>query len=487
MRLLPGQPQDVIGESITSYSLMRAAVNNPDILPRVWQVYNDEDTSPLSAILAEKGYTTKGLREGTWNDRFRTVGSNHVMYPIASSDKRKFRVASNASGLTFYSAAYPTKPGYRGTPFYVYFDSNLARPKEVVELDDNRTKLYCYDPQEPIEIDGVWRYEVKLVTNSEDAYVNTELLREGAEAAAVMTIYEQDFSETGSESYTFDGWGHAYMTLQRVKMSFSGTAEAMKTSKEWYQYQSAKGSVSKTYIEHAEKKMYKKAAKYHEYQLINGESTVNPVDGSVFLKDKNGREQMAGSGILYGGDGAIERPMTSQGWTKKFLESMIRDADVRIGKDGMKELVMLAGIDSLMDFSSKMAEWGFKTQNNNVVGDGASKGVNMTYSYYEMADVRIIPKRYRDLDSPHRPTRYTASGHPRGGWDAIIVPIGFTENGDHTCELVQLRPPVSGTLSGMNRGGQMASSVDGESRHFLWQTGVIARVPIFRAFMPYAA
>lgn len=486
MRLLPGQPQDVVGESITSYSLMRAAVNNPDILPRVWQVFNEEDTAPLSAILAGKGYATKGLREGTFNDRFRTVGSNCVMYPIASSEKRKFRVASNANGLTFYSAAYPTQPGKNQTPFFVYFDSNWARPKEVIELNDNRTKIYCYDLQEPVEVDGVWRYEVKLVTKDREAYVDTELLEQGSEAAAVYTIYEQDFSEGGSEAYTFDGWGKTYLTLQRVKMSFSGTAQAMQASKEWYAYQTAKGNVAKTYIEYAEKKMYKKAAAYHEYQLINGEQTVTE-DGAVLLKDKNGREQMAGAGILYGGDGAIERPMTSQGWTKKFLESLLRDLDIRIGKDGHKEAVMLAGIDNLFDFNTKMSEWGFVTKDNNVEGTGAEKGVNMSYRYYEIADIRLIVKRYRALDSPDRPTKYTASGHPRGGWDGIIVPMGLTDQGESNIELVQLRPAVSGSVVGMNKGGQMASSVDGESRHFLWQTGVICRVPVYRVFMPYAA
>lgn len=487
MRLLPGQPQDVIGESITSYSLMRAAVNKPDLLPRVWQVFNDESSSPLSAILADKGYFTKGLREGTWSDKFRTIGSNHVLYPIASTEKRKFRVASNANGTSYYCAAYPTQPGRGGVAFTVYFDSNWARPNEVIELDDNRTKLFCYDSQEPIEVDGVWKYEVKLWTKDIDAYVDTELLRVGAEAAAMMTGYEQDFSETGSESYTFDGWGHAYLSLQRVKMSFSGTAQAMSTDKQWFSFQNSKGNKVSTYIEYAEKKMYEKAARYHEYQLIFGESTVTE-EGSVFLKNKAGREIMAGAGLLYGGDGAIDRPMTSQGWTKKYIESLLRDIDVRSGKDGHKEAVVLCGIDSLVDFSTKMAEWGFVTQNNNVEGSGAEKGVNMSYSYYEMAGVRLIPQRYRGLDDPTRPTKYTASGHPRGGWDGIIVPLGLTAQGDSNVELVQLRPPVKGTVTGMNKGGDgMSSSVDGESRHFLWQTGIIARVPIYRLFMPYSA
>ena len=107
MRILPGQPADVVGESITGYSLTRAAVVNADMLTHVYQPFNDEEYSPLSAILAEKGYFTKGLHEGTWTNKFRTVGSNHIMYPIASSHKRKIHfIKPCANGLFSDDAIY---------------------------------------------------------------------------------------------------------------------------------------------------------------------------------------------------------------------------------------------------------------------------------------------------------------------------------------------------------------------------------------------
>ena len=486
MRLLPGQPQDVVG-SITSYSLMRNAVANPDILPKVWQVFKNEEITPLSSILANKGYATKGLSVGMSNNKFRVVGSNHIMYPIASTDRRKCHIAGNSNGLSFYCPAYSTYPGKAGSEIIVYLDSNLPRPKEVIELADRKTKLYVYDTLEPVEVDGVWKYRTRLVTNDKDAYVDTDLLAIGSECAPVMTLYEQDFSETGSEAYTFNGWGHAYLSLQRVKMSFSGTAEAMNTSKEWYRFENSKGNSVATYIEYAERKMYKKAAQYHEYQMIYGECSQTE-DGETFLKDKNGREILAGAGLLYGGDGAIDRPFTHQGWTKKYMESILMDADVRSGKDGNKELAYVGGMAAVMDFHNKMAEWGFVTKDNNVEGSGGDKGVNMTYKYYEIAGLRLYVEHYRGFDDPIRPTQYMSSGMPTGPWDGVIVPMGFNIDGDANIELVQLRAPVYGTVTGMNKGGEgMSSSVDGESRHYLWQDGIIIRVPVYYSYMPVAA
>jgi len=489
MRLLPGQPADVVGESITSYSLTRSAVVDADVLPRVYQPFADEEYSPLSAILAEKGYFTEGLREGTWTTKFRTMASNHIMYPIASSQKRKIHFALSDTGVSYYSPAYTTQPGYRGTPFYIYLDNNWARPKEVIELSDNRTQLYLYSEEEPIEANGAWRYEVRLNTNDKDDYCDTNLLASGEEAAVGMTQYEHDFSETGSEKYTFDGWGHAYMTLQRVKMSYSGSAAAMKPSRDWYAYQNKRGEKNYGYLDHAEKEMLRRAVKYHEYQLLFGKCTVD-VDGKVFMHDKRGREVMAGGGLLYGNDGAVERPMTTAGWTELYLRALMQDLDLRSGREGHKEAVIIGGYENIASFHNLMFKLGYKTLNNNIVGspNTAEKGINMDYSYYEFMDCRLIPMRYRWFDNEERATKILSNGSKKGSWDAIVCPLGFTAEGDNLLELVQLRPAVTGTVNGIDSGKEdLASSVDGSSKHHLWQTGIVSRTTVQYCFMPWAS
>lgn len=487
MRLLPGQPLDVAGESISSYSLIRAAVNNPDVLPRVWQVFGNEESS-LSSLLAQKGLTSKGLVDGMNTSSYKVVKSNHVMYPIANSDVRKpIIVQANLSAIggsslaTYFCPAYPNKPGYRQSVVYLALNSNWARPNEVIEFNDNETKGFVYDHEEPMSSGNAYIYAIKLVTNNIEDSFDTTLFEAGSETGVGMTMYEQDFSETGHEKYTYDGWGHAYMTLQRVKMSYSGTAAAMGEAKEWYSFKNAKGQNVSSYIDYADKVMWKRIAAYHEYQMIFGRSTVT-VDGETLLKDKRGRDIMAGDGLLYQGEGAYDKPMNK--WTKKFLHGLLRDIDIRAGKDGHKEVLLSGGWELIQGFADFMAESGFITLNNNIVGEGSEKGVNMDYAYYQYGDVRIIPKRLRWFDSISRPNKYLSDGTSKGSWDGFVVPLGMTEKGDNGIELIQLRPPKSGTVSGIDKGGEMASSVDGTSKHVLVQSGIISRHKIYRIFRP---
>ena len=109
----------------------------------------------------------------------------------------------------------------------------------------------------------------------------------------------------------------------------------------------------------------------------------------------------------------------------------------------------------------------------------------MDYSWYQYGDVRIIPKRYRWFDSIERPHKYLSDGTLRGSWDGFVMPLGMTESGDKGVELIQLRPPKSGTVSGIDVGGEMASSVDGTSKHALVQSGIICRQKVWRIFRPY--
>lgn len=483
LRLLPGQPTDIAGESISSYSLIKAAVNNPDVMPTVWKLFPEE--ASFTALLALKGLYTKGLKDGMTENQnrygYRVMKSNHVMYPIANSDERKCTFVDNGSGVAFISYAYSTKPGYMQSPFYIYLDTNWARPKEVLQLADLTTLIYIYSEEEPEATTSGYRYECKLVTKSNDAYVDPALMGIGSECKPGMNMYEHDFSETGHEKYTFDGWGHAYMSLQRFKYSYSGTAAAMGNSKEWYAFRNSKGDNVSTFIDYADKLMMRRVAEYQEFANIFGRGTVTE-EGITLLKDKRGRDILAGDGILHQGDGAYEYPMNGE-WTLKKLEHIMRDTDIRTGKDGKTEVAMGAGWESLSSFNAMMRANGFVTQNNNVVGDGADKGVVQDYSFYEINGVRVIPKRIRYFDLQSTPSIYLNDGTKRSSWDSIFVPLGMTAKGENGVELIQLRPMKKGSIHGIDVGGEgMATSVDGSSVHALIQSGIISRVKIARAF-----
>lgn len=482
LRMLPGAPPDIAGESISSYSLVRNAIANPDRLPIVWQLFKDNE-SPLSGLLGIKGLFTKGLRDNSQSNNYRVVKSNHVMFPIKNSDRRKMYFVADSQGRTYIDDANAStgKIGYGKTPFYIFLNSNWARPNEIIELSDNTTQLFIYSEEEPVYIDGAYRYEVVLHGSDKEEYLDAELLEAGAEAGVGMTAFEHDFSETGSEKYTFDTWGHAYMTLQRVKMSWSGTAEAMGASREWHEYQTARGQNYPTYLTMAEKETLRRIAAYHEYQVLFGKGSVD-VDGHVVLHNKRGREIMTGDGVLNQGDGAYEYPMNGE-WTLKFLENIMMDADIRSGEDGKKEIVFGMGLRAKNSFGAMMRKNNFLTQNNNVEGTGASKGVINTYSYYEMDNVRVIPQHFRWMDDPGRPSKWLSDGTRKSSWDCIALPIGLTAGGDRMIELVQLRPMKTGTVNGINVGGDgMATSVDGSHLHVLIQSGVIFRGKAMRIF-----
>lgn len=478
MKFVPGGVQTIAQESITSRMLMQAGINNPDFLPTIMRLYQD-DESPLTSILDIKGLKTKGLNFTTNNGSYRTVGSNHVQYAIANSDERKIYFRANADGKTYLDDKNgPTTPGLGYSFFYIWVDTNWAGFQEVIELADNRTLLYILtDPEE--DTNETWRLKVKIYGAEDDTvFCDPFLLEENREAAAVMAPAEQDFSERGVEKYTFDGWGDAYLSLQRFKYSWSGTAKAMKVSGKWVIHNG-----QKLFLTEAEDQMMRRAARYLEYQIIFGKTTVNADTRKVTLRNEQGRDVLGGAGIMYSGDGPIDIPYN--GWHKKFVETLLMNIDSYItrGGDGKREAVVVVGQQSSLSFHSMMRELGL-TQNSNIVGDGASKGIIDSYAFYELDGIRLIPVRSSWFSQQRRPGLMMDDGTYSNEWDGMIMPIGFNQEGKPMVELVQLRPMTRGTVAGIDMGGNIASSVDGSQTHVLFQIGVISAIQPFRIYKP---
>jgi len=472
MQYYHGTPPDMTHQSIDSYSLMNHAIVNPDVLPSVYELYRDEET-PLTALLNVKGMKTQGLYEGFKNTNYKVVSSNVVQYAVRASDRRKSRVVA-VNGVTFICDAYATEPGKMQSDVYVYLDNNWPGHKEVIEFNDNDTQAWVMDEEPPVEVSGAFRYRVRIVTTDKTEFIPLECLEEGAEVAAVSTFDIHDFSETGVEKYTFDSWGKAYMTLARLKYSYSGTAAAMKPGDKWVVHHG-----QKSFLTDAQDKMMRRAAQYHEYWNVFGKGTVS-VDGEVLMRDAKGREAMAGQGLMHQGDGAYEYPYNKL--SMRWLEGIMEDIDVRAGNDGVVEAAFVGGSKLIGAFMKLMADSGYQTQNNNVMGEGSAKGVNNNYAYYEFNGVRIVPKKWRWFDSDARPSRYLDDGTRKSSWDGIFVPLGKTSGGDNSVDLVQLRSMSMGEVNGIDKGGKMATSVDGTHVHVLFQTGIISRVKISKVF-----
>jgi hypothetical protein len=282
-------------------------------------------------------------------------------------------------------------------------------------------------------------------------------------------MFEHDLSKTGYEKYTFDGWGRAYMTLQRMKYSYSGTAAAMKAGAKWTIHNG-----QKTWISKAADEMLERWAEANEYQLLFGQGTVS-ADGDVLMHDLNGTEILAGDGICNQGDGSLKIPY--QKWTTGFLHSIMKTMQLRAGSDGVTEVALIGGQEAIWGFQELMNEKGVQLMPSNIVtGAGAEKGINATYSYYEFGGVRIIPTRYNWFDNPDRPVNLDTNGLNKNSYSCIMVSLGNANNGDKGVELLQLRPPKMGSVSGIDVGGEkMSNSIDGTSHHILSQTGIVLR------------
>ena len=488
MRILPGGPVTVAQESISSKLLVDQGIIDPDFIPTIFRLF--ADISPLTALLDVKGYKTKGVNYDTnflTGGNYRTVSSNHVMYRIAEDDRRKEHFASNPSGVTYVSDSQPTYPGLRGSKFYIFLDSNWIGGNEVIKLADGKTQLYVVDQNGGQEVSGgVFRYEVKINGAVDTDYVDPNLMQEGFECQLVMGQYPQDFSTGGNERYTFAGFGHSYLTLQRFKYSWSGTAAAMDKNKpvtgRWVQHGGGKDNMA--FLPMAHERMMKEAAMFLEFQLLEGKTTVDYDTQKVKLTNNLNQEILAGSGVLYSGDGPIEFPI-NEGWNKKLIESLLADIDsfVRPDEDGARELAVFLHPTSYLNFQSAMSDMGV-TADANIVGSGDDKMINNTYSGYTLGGIRLLVNRYAAYG--HSPGVPLNDGTKSNEWDGVILPLGLTPSGQRGVELIQLRPMVRGKVAGIDQGGNVSNDIDGSSEHALIQNGIISQIQPIKLYRPYA-
>lgn len=487
-RLLPGPKDSVMQESISGRMLIELGIVDPDLMPTIMSLH--ADLAPFMALLDMRGYKTSGVNYGTNflldNGRFRTVSSNHVQFKIEASDWRIERFRPNANGVTYEDMANPTKPGLGKLPFYIYLDSNFAGGSEVILLADGRTQLFIVDKTGGEEVSGgVFRYKVKVDGNNIDEYADPKLLADGAECQVATSKYRQDFSTGGNEKHFFGGFGDAFLTLQRFKYSYSGTAEAMdrnkKVSGRWVSANAEYKNMS--FLSDAEDRMLKMAAKYTDFQLLEGKTTVDYTDKKVKLTDDEHQEVLSGAGVLYGGDGALEFPQNN-GWTKSFIDAFLKDADsyIRPNESGNRDLFMLMHPTSYLSFQAAMRDFGI-TSDANIIGQGDDKMINNTYRGYSLAGINLIAVRSTALSQ--RPGMTMKDGTRSNEWDTICLPLGLSSTGERGIELIQLRPNVRGTVAGINKGGQISNDIDGTTEHLLVQVGVISMIQPIRIYRPW--
>jgi hypothetical protein len=460
MRILPGAPQEFANETPTTAHLSQFLVSNPAFLPQVFTAF-DEEISAFSSLLARRNMYTGplALRPESQRNGYKIVGNRKVMWPVKGFSERKIRFVKDAEVV---NASYP---GQYQTIIYVYTDNNWASPKDVLGLaDDNRSQIYFAEDRLPEEVEqGVWRYRAKVNTNDPSDYIDPTLLKAGMEANILYNQYEE-MSQTAYEKYTFDEMAYAYMTIQRFKWSISGSADQYVPNAVWMEHNKVNMWATK-----AEMEMMKRAARYRENQLMFGKGTVS-ADGKIIMKTFEGFDVCGGDGIMNQGDGAWRLPYNEL--TMKQLDTLMSNMAVYNSSWGT-EVAVICGQNFRSTFNSLMRSVaGVDPRIVEIEGQG--KGINMDYDFYKYNGIKFIPTVVPWFDSPMVASRVGADGIRTSSKRAIFCSLGNVRTNEPAIELLALgnRSWLEGEINGINKGGDMANSVDGRSHHALFETGV---------------
>jgi hypothetical protein len=465
MRLLPGYPKEFANETPTSQHFSKFAISNPEMLDFAAELFRSKHTA-FTTLLANQGLTSGDLYSNAnlAKKTYKVVGNRKVMWKVKGLEDRKAYMTRAATSSVPLHTTDATL-GKDQTIFTIFLNINWFSPKDVLELQDNETYLYCADDNLPNEIgSGEWAYHVKLITKEPTEYVDATLLAAGCEVGVLYNMYEE-MSETAYEKYTFDEDAYTFMTIMRMKWSISGTARQLRPNAVWMSHNGVK-----MWTDHAHMKMLERWYRYRENQLILGQGTVADND-KVVMRNMEGLEIMGGDGVVNQGDGAFKLPYNKL--TKRVLENIMSNMELYQDSDGVASVACICGQAFRNEFSKIMKEEA-GSDLQNVEGAGSGKGINNNYSYYEFGGIRIIPQWYRWFDSPERPGSIGSDGLRNESHHAIFVSLGNVDIGQPNIQLLCLgdRSFIEGEVLGINRGGNIANSVDGEHHHIIAETGV---------------
>ena len=467
MRILPGPPQGFANETTTSDHLFRYAVNQPEFLAHIPSMYKAE--TPLTSLLARRGNLfgsndfSKIAEKG-----YTRVGSREIKWSVEGVENRVLNIVKD-----YVSDAYPDEPGKNRTEFYVYTDTNWASPRDVLELADNRTLIYNHSNKLPVEVEtGVFEYKFKLITTNEEDYVDPELLKPGHDASVLYNMYEE-MSETAYEKYTFHEEARTWLTIMRLKWSISGTAEAMKSNTPiWVTHNGVN-----MWMTHQEAQMLKRWAMYRENQILFGKRTVGDDGKPTMTLEDSQIDIWAGDGLMNQGDGVWKMPYNNL--TTNVIETVCKNMAISSSfKGGDTAVAVLCGRSFSNNFSRIMKqEAGIDPQV--VVNDKNGKGIDADYQWYKFGGIKFYPLVWNFLDSPERAGRANVDeyGNRLESHRAIFISLGDLEVGKPQVELLSLgdRNFKKGSVNGINRGGDMANSVDAGHHHILSETGIANR------------
>ena len=475
--ITPHQPPHFAGETTTANHLRKFAVNSPVILESLGSVFRTKNT-PLTDYLFNKKYFGVEHKDPTGYGSLmstrgihRTVGSREIQWPLESPTERLVTFKRDAE-----CDAYPVEkdgtPGKAGSEITLYMNIAWTLPREVVELDDNSTKLYFHTNDKPKEISpGVFRAKAKLVTDNPDSYVNPDLLKAGKRCSVMYNMYEE-ISKDGQEKYTFHKTARTHTVIMRRKWTISGTASQLDSNNvQWFK--TAKGSM--VWESHANMNMIQLMAQDKENYLKYGQSTMSD-NNQVQMRLETGEEVLSGSGLFYQGDGSYSFPYDKM--TTSFLNTILLKLKHYTNISGNIEILYLCGQGAYLEFQEAMRR--LNINSDNAYYEKNEKGERVAYNsfdIYNFAGVSIRPMLDPFFDADWRAGDITPEGRPYRSYEGYFISTGYMKPGNPVIELLALgnRANIMGTLNGINQGGEMANTIDAKQTHMLCETAIVSK------------
>jgi hypothetical protein len=471
MRLLGNVTHDA-DKTTTVNMLTRAGLLQPEIMTDTLNLF-EKNYSTFGSFLRRKGLTSKDLYAGLDSKAWRVVGNRKVMWRMKGYPIRKGTIISQDGGST---------PGLGNAAFNVVVSTDFMGVGDNLELVDRSTLLHVLGKTNTGS--GQWTYRVKLVTNSSTAFCDPTLLTAGNEIGFGHTMFPE-LSEDASEKTTYGEWHTEFLTIQRMKHTISGSANATKL---WLEHNGVK---MWDYAQNIE--MLERWAMAMEHQLIFGRATMDAND-RVYVTDDSGRDLPAGNGLLAQGDPGLRYQYNVL--TIKQIERVMRDLQLMQNGDGLLEVAVIGGQSFVNAFNVLMRDTFQQAPQilYEKLPDG-SRGVRTNFSWYEMSGVRLYVMWGPMLDAVYRPISYDAQGNNPESDRAIFVSLGDTVGGGANVQLITLgnggedRTFVQRIINGMTGNGPMvqdgdssakmlaSSAVDGKQVHILSETGLVLKNP----------
>lgn len=471
MRVIPGPPKHFSDRTMTVPQLMELGLSKPEILPYTLNLWERNYTT-VSSLLGRRGLGAgSNLYEGVNSDRYRVVGNRKVMWRSQGVSIRKAKIITGPVGAT---------PGINGAHVELVLSNDWFSVNDILELANRDTQVFVHTKERVS--DGYCRYRVQLVDNRPGAFIDPTLLTSGKEIGFGHTAFPE-LSDDAGEKHTFDEWETAYLGIQRMKFTISGSA-----------------ANTKVYLEHNGQPMWEykqnldmlaRWGRAHEHSNLFGRATIDAAE-NVYLRDMQGRDVVKGDGLFRQGDAGLK--FTYNTLNFRLLDRILSQMDIMMGSDGNHEVMLIAGSEFTSAFERLMVD---VVQANPIpiveVGANGQKGIDTSFNYYKHNGVKIVVAKSRFMDNPYHPQEFDTYGRSIFSQSGFFVSLGDLPGGNPNVELISLgngnedRSFVQRVINGMTGKGalvdgegtgriQVASSpVDGKQVHILSETGIVLR------------